>query len=276
MTFSIAARSDDGTCFGVAVASKFLAVGSAVPAVRAGTGALATQAWANLAYKADGLRLLAAGHGARETLDTLLGGDEKREERQAGVVDREGNSATFTGSGCASWAGGVHGPGYAIQGNILTGPEVVSAMEEAWLARAGEPSLARRLHSALLAGDRAGGDRRGRQSAALYVVSPGGGYGGGDDVLADLRVDDHPEPAVELGRLLDLHDLYFGKPDPGTLLPLTGGIAEEVATRLAALGHRTGDLAADLEDWAGIANLEERMVPGAIDPLVLEQLRAQG
>lgn len=276
MTFSIAARSDDGTCFGVAVASKFLAVGSAVPAVRAGTGALATQAWANLAYKADGLRLLAAGHGARETLDTLLGGDEKREERQAGVVDREGNSATFTGSDCASWAGGVHGPGYAIQGNILTGPEVVRAMEETWLAQAGEPSPARRLYAALLAGDRAGGDRRGRQSAALYVVSPGGGYGGGDDVLADLRVDDHPEPTMELGRLLDLHDLYFGKPDPGTLLPLTGGIAEEVAARLAVLGHRTGDLAADLEDWAGIANLEERMVPGAIDPLVLEQLRAQG
>ncbi|WP_284117661.1 DUF1028 domain-containing protein [Streptomyces fragilis] len=175
-----------------------------------------------------------------------------------------------------TWAGGVSGPNYAIQGNILTGPEVVRAMEEAWLASDEELPLARRLHAALLAGDRAGGDSRGRQSAALLVVSPGGGYGGGSDVLVDLRVDDHADPSAELGRLLELHDLYFGRPDPRTLLPLAGELAEEVAGRLAALGHRGVELDVALSEWAGIANLEERLVDGAIDPLVLEQLRAAG
>ncbi|MEU3557420.1 DUF1028 domain-containing protein [Streptomyces fragilis] len=276
MTFSIVARSADGTCFGVAVASKFLAVGAAVPAARAGAGAVATQALANLAYRPDGLGLLAEGRTAGETLEALLAADERREDRQAGVVDRDGGSVTWTGRACMTWAGGVSGPNYAIQGNILTGPEVVRAMEEAWLASDEELPLARRLHAALLAGDRAGGDSRGRQSAALLVVSPGGGYGGGSDVLVDLRVDDHADPSAELGRLLELHDLYFGRPDPRTLLPLAGELAEEVAGRLAALGHRGVELDVALSEWAGIANLEERLVDGAIDPLVLEQLRAAG
>jgi uncharacterized Ntn-hydrolase superfamily protein len=276
MTFSIAARSADGTCFGVAVASKFLAVGAAVPAARAGVGALATQALANLGYRPDGLGMLAEGRSAPETLDALLAGDERRDDRQAGVVDRDGGSATWTGRACMTWAGGVSGPGYAIQGNILTGPEVVRAMERAWLDSGPDLPLARRLHAALLAGDRAGGDSRGRQSAALLVVSPGGGYGGGSDVLVDLRVDDHADPSVELGRLLDLHDLYFGRPDPQTLLPLTGSLAEEVAGRLAGLGHGGVELDVALAEWAGIANLEERLVTGAIDPLVLEHLRAAG
>ncbi|WP_166020538.1 DUF1028 domain-containing protein [Streptomyces chilikensis] len=276
MTFSIAARSADGTCFGVAVASKFLAVGAAVPAARAGVGALATQALANLAYRPDGIRLLDEGRSARETLDTLLAGDERRDDRQAGIVDRDGGSATWTGRACMTWAGGVSGPGYAIQGNILTGPEVVRAMERAWLETDQDLPLARRLHAALLAGDRAGGDSRGRQSAALLVVTPDGGYGGGSDVLVDLRVDDHADPSAELGRLLDLHDLYFGRPDPRTLLPLSGELAEEVAGRLAALGHRGVELDVALAEWAGIANLEERLVTGAIDPLVLEHLRAAG
>jgi len=273
MTFSIVARSADGTAFGVAVASKFLAVGAAVPAAAAGVGAIATQAYANLAYRPEGMAQLREGRSASLTLETLVAADDKRETRQVGIVDVAGAAATFTGSECNPWAGGVSGEGYAIQGNILTGPEVVAAMEDAWHAtRAGEP-LARRLLAVLAAGDSAGGDRRGRQSAALLVVTPDGGYGGGSDVLVDLRVDDHAAPVGELARLLDLHDLYFGKPDPDTLLDLSGELAIEVRRRLADLGHVDDDLAAALVGWAGIENYEERLVPGRIDPLVLAKLR---
>ncbi len=155
-----------------------------------------------------------------------------------------------------------------MQGNILAGPEVVSAMELAWLASPATAPLARRLLAALAAGDAAGGDRRGRQSAALLVASAAGGYGGGTDVEVDLRVDDHPEPVGELHRLLDLHELYFGRPDPAEVLPLTGELADEVATRVAALGHP------DLESWMGVENYEQRWVDGGIDPVVLARLRA--
>ena len=274
MTFSIVGRSADGQAFGVAVASKFLAVGAAVPAAQAGVGAIATQSYANLAYRPDGLALQPAGRSAADTLDELTAADEQRETRQAGVVDASGSAATFTGSGCHPWAGGVTGPGYAIQGNILAGPDVVVAMERAWLATGTDEPLARRLYAALAAGDAAGGDRRGRQSAALLVVTPDGGYGGGSDVLVDLRIDDHPDPLAELARLIDLHDLYFGKPDPQTLMPLDGALADEVRDRLARLGHDGEDLEAALTNWAGIENYEERLFPGKIDPLILDKLRA--
>jgi uncharacterized Ntn-hydrolase superfamily protein len=209
--------------------------------------------------------MLRAGRSAQETLAALTSADDGRDQRQAGIVDATGRSATFTGPGCHEWAGGVTGPSYAVQGNILTGPEVVEAMQAAWLAASGE--LADRLLAALAAGDAAGGDRRGRQSAALLVVRPRSGYGGQSDVEVDLRADDHPAPVNELRRLLGLHRLYFGKPDPATLLDLTGALGDEVAERLRALGF------ASLEDWAGVENYEERMVPGRIDPLVLEKLR---
>jgi uncharacterized Ntn-hydrolase superfamily protein len=236
-------------------------------------GAIATQAYANLAYRPEGMAQLREGRSASLTLETLVAADDKRETRQVGIVDVAGAAATFTGSECNPWAGGVTGEGYAIQGNILTGPEVVAAMEEAWHAtRAGDP-LARRLLAVLAAGDSAGGDRRGRQSAAVLVVTPEGGYGGGSDVLVDLRVDDHAVPVGELARLLDLHDLYFGKPDPDTLLDLSGELAIEVRRRLADLGHVDDDLDAALAGWAGIENYEERLVPGRIDPLVLAKLR---
>lgn len=276
MTFSIVGRSTDGRAFGVAVASKFLAVGAAVPAAQAGVGAIATQSYANLAYRPDGLALLRAGRSATDTLEELTAADEQRETRQAGVVDASGSAATFTGSGCLAWAGGLTGPGYAIQGNILTGPDVVAAMQSAWLATDADEPLARRLYAALVAGDAAGGDRRGRQSAALLVVTPDGGYGGGSDVLVDLRIDDHADPVTELARLLDLHDLYFGKPDPDTLMPLDGALADEVRDRLVRLGHDVADLEAALTSWAGIENYEERLFPGKIDPLILDKLRAAG
>ena len=263
MTFSIVAKAGDQ--WGVAVASKFLAVGAAVPAAQWDVGAIATQSFANLAYRPEGLALLRGGRSAQEVLDALTGADDLRAQRQAGVVDRHGSAATWTGDECNAWAGGRTGGGWAAQGNILTGPEVIDALADTFEATEGP--LSARLATALLAADRAGGDRRGRQSAVLLVVSEAGGYGGGSDVLVDLRVDDHADPVLELGRLLDLHTLYFGKPEH--TLQLEGELAREVADRLAGLGFST------LDDWAGVENYEERMVPGAIDVLVLEKLREQ-
>jgi uncharacterized Ntn-hydrolase superfamily protein len=278
VTFSIVARSAAGAHraeHGVAVASKFLAVGAAVPAAEAGVGAVATQSYANLAYRPDGLRLMRQGRTAHEALAELTAGDELRAQRQAGLVAADGDGATYTGSECFAWAGGVAGDGYAIQGNILAGPEVVAAMEAAWLAADPASPLARRLLDALLAGDRAGGDRRGRQSAALLVVTPGGGYGGGSDVLVDLRAVDHVDPVPELGRLLDLHRLYFERPDPDGCLVLDGAVADRVRALLARRGHPGADLEKELAAWASVENLEERLVPGRIDPLVLAQLELE-
>jgi uncharacterized Ntn-hydrolase superfamily protein len=274
MTFSIAARSADGASWGVAVASKFLAVGSAVPAARAGLGAVATQSYANTSYKRRSLDLLAEGATAQQVLDRLLADDDGREQRQVGVVDAAGRAATFTGSECHDWAGGVTEDGAAIQGNILAGAGVVAAMRAAWA----EPvttsddsslSLAHRLVAALRAGDAAGGDRRGRQSAALLVVRAGAGYGGFDDVAVDLRVDDHPDPCPGLARLLDLHELYNVPPDPAALLPLTDELRAEVDGAARRLGH------ADFEAWVGCENFENRAWPDRVDPQVLRILRGQ-
>jgi uncharacterized Ntn-hydrolase superfamily protein len=271
MTFSIVAT--DGTAWGVAVASKFLAVGSAVPAAEVRIGAIATQSYANLSYRPDGLAHLAAGRTAQETLEALTAADNLREQRQAGIVDGQGRAATFTGTECHAWAGGVTGNGYAIQGNILTGADVVAAMETAWLATDTTAPLARRLLAALVAGDDAGGDSRGRQSSAVFVVSPGAGYGGMSDVAVDLRVDDHEAPIPEIIRLLDLHDILFAPPDPAAAVPLEGALEVEVRDRLHQLGHNDADLDRALADWAGIENLEERMLAGRIDPVALEVLR---
>ncbi|HVE64083.1 MAG TPA: DUF1028 domain-containing protein [Mycobacteriales bacterium] len=275
MTFSIVGRDDTGTTWGIAVASKFLAVGSAVPAAEAGTGAVATQAMANLRYRPDGLQQLREGTSAAAVVAALTGADADRDHRQVGVVDREGSSASFTGDACISWAGHRTGPGYAIQGNCLVGPDVVEAAEQSWQGSV-ELAFPRRLLMALAAGDEAGGDKRGRQSAALLVVTAGGGYGGGSDVAVDLRVDDHPAPVPELARLLTLHGLYFGKPDPATLLPLVGALRDEVAGHLRRLGHEPSDnFDGAFKTWVGTENYEERHVPGSIDPVLLDRLRDQ-
>jgi uncharacterized Ntn-hydrolase superfamily protein len=277
MTFSIVGRSADGW-LGVAVASKFLGAGAAVPAALAGVGAVATQSYANLAYRPQALALLSTGVTAPAAVAGLIAADGGPvEHRQVGVVGADGVGGTFTGSSCHEWAGGVAGDGYAIQGNMLAGPRVVAEMEATWLADAAQPRLAYRLLAALRAGDEAGGDRRGRQSAALLVVAKGMGYGGTSDVVVDLRVDDHPAPVQELARLMEMHTLYFERPDPATLIPLPG-VASEVRERLTLAGHPSGESIAELDEalasWAGIANLEERIVAGAIDPLVLAELRS--
>ena len=210
MTFSIVARSADGGALGVAVASKFLGAGAAVPAALADVGAVATQSYANLAYRPQALALLSTGVTAAGTVAALLAGDPGPvDHRQVGVVGATGDGATFTGGACHDWAGGAAGDGYAIQGNMQAGPAVVADMRAAWLAGDQVSRLAYRLLAALRAGDLAGGDRRGRQSAALLVVSRGMGYGGTSDVVVDLRVDDHPDPVTELARLLEMHTLYF-------------------------------------------------------------------
>ncbi len=271
MTFSIVAR--DGDAWGVAVASKFLAVGAVVPAVRLGVGAVATQSMARVAYLDEVLTALDRGTSAPEALADAVAGDAGRDQRQVGVVGARG-AATFTGGDCYDWAGGVAASeghtAYAIQGNILTGPEVVDAMERTWLGSAGQ-RLDVRLLGVLLAGDAAGGDSRGRQSAAILVRAPGAGYDG-CGVLADLRVDDHPDAPRELGRIHDLSTLFFG--DPEDVAPLTGALREEVASCLRTLGHDGPDLEAELTAWMSGANLENRQSADGIDARVLAELRA--
>ena len=270
MTFSIVASMGDA--LGIAVASKFLAVGSVVPAARNGVGAVATQALAKVSYKEDALALLAQGLEPDAVIEALTAADEGHQQRQLGVVTA-GGQASFTGRDCMEWAGSLTGRddsgGYAIQGNILAGPQVVQEMERAWLEGGHLPFPTRLVH-ALLAGDRAGGDRRGRQSAAVYAVRPGAGYDG-SGVLADLRVDDHAEAPQELARLLDLNELYFG--GPTNVLPLEDGLLTEVTERLALLGRTDPDVHAALADWAGAENYETRLTPEGIDTRVLQALR---
>lgn len=280
MTFSIVGRSPDGSALGVAVASKFLAAGAYVPAAGVGAGALATQAYGNLSLRTEGLELLRKGASAEQLLETFFDGDPKREERQAGVVDARGGTATFTGSRVQAWAGGRTGEGpegsFAVQGNMLVGPEVVDAMVDAWCGSRPEALLARRLLAALRAGQDAGGDPRGKQAAAVLVVSPGGGYGGLSDVVVDLRSDDSPEPIDDLDRMLDLHELYFGSTPEEELLPLDESLAAELRPLLARAGYSSGDVSRDLYDWMGRENFEERWHDGKVDPVVLDQLRRSG
>ena len=273
-TYSIVACDLEAGEWGVAVQSKFLAVGAVVPAAEPHVGAIATQAWANLAYRPDGLALLRDGYSADDVVRTLVGADEGRGHRQLGVVDALGRAATYTGSECLEWAGGTTGPGYAAQGNILVSAATVEAMASTFEASAGQP-LADRLLAGLAAAEAAGGDRRGRQSAALLVVRKDGGYGGTSDVAADLRVDDHPQPIEELERIYRLHDLLFGQTPDEEWLEVDAALADELRERLAVLGYE-GELPDALAAWAGTENLEER-VSGAerIDPVVLEQLRAR-
>jgi uncharacterized Ntn-hydrolase superfamily protein len=266
-TYSIAACDLDAGRWGVAVQSKFLAVGSVVPWAEPHVGALATQAYANPAYGPDGLALLRDGAAAEDVVRQLTEADRRRDERQVGVVDAHGRSASYTGSACLDWAGHRTGPGFAAQGNILVGPETVDALASTFESTEGQ-SLALRLLACLDAAERAGGDRRGRQSAALLVVERDGGYAGLSDVAIDLRVDDHEHPLEELRRLYRLHDLLFGTTPREQWLPLDAPLRAEVEDRLERLGYTS------LDAWAGVANLEERVGgDDAIDPVVLEALR---
>jgi uncharacterized Ntn-hydrolase superfamily protein len=269
-TYSIAACDLAAGQWGVATQSKFLAVGSVVPWAEPHVGAIATQAYANPRYGPGGLALLREGLSADDVVERLTAADDGRDHRQLGVVDAQGRGATFTGSECMDWAGGIAGDGFAAQGNILVGEETVAALATTFTATSGRP-LAERLLEALAAAQAAGGDRRGQQSAALLVVERDGGYAGLSDTLVDLRVDDHATPVAELARLYRAHDLLFGKTKEW--VDVDDELRGELRDRLARLGY-DGDLEDAFAAWAGTENLEER-VDGVdrIDVVVLEELR---
>jgi uncharacterized Ntn-hydrolase superfamily protein len=274
MTFSIVACDLEEQSWGVAVASKFPAVGAVVPWAQAEVGAVATQSFANTSFGPRGLALMATGLSAQETLDRLLEDDPDKELRQVGLVDAKGGSATFSGTACFAWAGGASGKGYAIQGNILASGNVVPAMEETFLKTQG--SLPTRLHAALLAGDRAGGDKRGRQSAAIYVVKPKSGYGGFLDRWLDYRVDDHEDPVPRLGELLEMHELYFGKSAVEDRVEIKGKVQQQITELLTQQGYlKSGkEFSEAFSEFIGNENFEERAdsLAGWIDAPVLKYL----
>jgi uncharacterized Ntn-hydrolase superfamily protein len=273
-TYSIAACDLHAGQWGVAVQSKFLAVGSVVPWAEPHVGAIATQSYANPRYGPDGLALLRDGRSAEETIAALTAADDDRAVRQIGVVDAEGRAATFTGPDCHDWAGGRTGDGYAAQGNILVSEDTVDALAVMFEQNGGRP-LAERLIECLAAAQAAGGDRRGQQSASLLVVQKEGGYAKLSDVLVDLRVDDHAHPVAELQRLYGLHQGLFGATPQSEWMEVDEGLAAELRQRLARLGYE-GELPRAFFDWAGRENLEER-IDGIerVDPVVLEALRKQ-
>jgi len=278
-TFSIVALDPSSGEIGVAVASKFLAVGAVVPWAQAGAGGIATQAWANLSYGPQGLRLLASGEAAEAVLQRLVEPDGNREHRQVGVVDARGRAAAWTGRDCIPWAGHRLGDGFTCQGNILVGPEVVEAMAETFERTPGP--LPERLLTALAAGQREGGDSRGQQSSALLVVKEGGSYGGYLDRYIDLRVDDHPAPVEELQRLLGLHRLYFPTAQR-SFTELAGETAREVQRILRRLGFYQGEVTGIYDDatrdafrrLCSVENFEERWREDhLVDREVLHYLR---
>jgi len=270
-TYSIAACDLDAGQWGVATQSKFLAVGSVVPWAEPRVGAIATQAYANPRYGSEGLGLLREGLSAEEVVQRLTAADEGRDQRQLGVVDREGRSASFTGAECLDWAGGRTGPCYAAQGNILVSAATVDAIAETFESSKG--TLAERLLDCLDSAQAAGGDRRGQQSAALLVVEQDGGYAKLSDTIVELRVEDHELPLTELRRLYRLHEALFGETPRDEWLTVDDALANELRQRLAKLGY-DGELEDALNKWAGNANLEERVDGVAeIDPIVLEELR---
>ena len=266
-TYSICACDLDRGQWGVATQSKFLAVGSVVPWAMPHVGAVATQSYANPRYGPDGLRLLGVGLSAVVFVERLTAADDDRGQRQLGIVDGQGRAATYTGAECHAWAGGRTGSCYAAQGNILVSGATVDALAEMFEATPAM-TLAERLLDCLDAAEAAGGDSRGRQSAALLVVERDGGYAALSDTLVDLRVDDHPDPLVELRRLFGLHDALFGRTPRDEWLAVDPALRTELDERLARAGHPS------LGSWAAVENLEER-VDGEdeVDPVVLERLR---
>jgi uncharacterized Ntn-hydrolase superfamily protein len=280
-TFSIVAYDPEAREWGVAVQSKFLAVGAVVPWAQAGIGAVATQSYANTSFGPEGLALMAQGLSARETLHRLVAGDEGRARRQVGLVDAGGQAATFTGDECHAWAGGFTGVHYTVQGNILVSGATVEAMAQSFEDSGGE--LADRLVSALAAGQAAGGDRRGQQSASVLVVRPEGGYGGYTDRYLDLRVDDDPAPINRLKALVDLHHLFFKPPQPGEMLAIEGELAREAQRILQWAGYYDGSISGEydaatqtaMRALIGNENFEERFdeEKGLISSQVMEVLR---
>lgn len=276
-TFSIVARDPETGAVGVAVQSKFVSVGSVVPFASADAGAIATQSFANVAYGPDGLDLLREGKDAETVVTELIGADPEAESRQVGVVGRDGSVAAYTGEECFEYAGDVQGEQYTVQGNILENEDTVEAMAETFETASG--GLPERLIAALHAGNEAGGDSRGEQSAALYVVKEEGGYDGKNDRWIDVRVDDHETPIAELERVFKVYDVtLLEREEPDDCRELSGETAEAVAETLADLGFYAGDVGGEfgedardaLEAFRGMNNFENH------DLAVLEDALARG
>jgi uncharacterized Ntn-hydrolase superfamily protein len=280
-TFSIVGHDSEAQEWGIAVQSKFLAVGAVVPWAQAGVGAVATQSYANTSFGPDGLALMAEGYSAEEALGQLVARDDGRVRRQAGLVDAQGQAATYTGDECHAWAGGLTGRHYAAQGNILVSAATVESMAKAFEEAKGE--LADRLVAALAAGQTAGGDRRGQQSASVLVVRPQGGYGGYNDRYLDLRVDDDPAPIERLQALVDLHHLFFKPPAPGEMVAIEGELAREAQRILQWAGYYDGPITGEYDPptkkamraLIGNENFEERFdeEKGMISSQVMDVLR---
>jgi len=273
-TFSIVAREPETDAVGIAVQSKFVAVGSVVPFASADAGAVATQSFANVAYGPDGLDLLREGHTAAETVETLTGADDEADTRQVGVVGQDGSVAAFTGAECFDVAGDIQGDTYTVQGNILENRETLAAMAEAYEATDG--GLPERLLGALHAGNDAGGDSRGEQGAAMYIVKPEGGYDGGNDRWVDVRVDDHDRPIDELERVFKLYDVtLIERAEPESTRELEGETAEAVLATLADLGFYEGTPGGTfgeegreaLESFRGMNNFENHSLSALEDAL---------
>lgn len=279
MTFSIVGYDPKEKEWGIAVQSKFLGVGAVVPFAKAGVGAVATQSYANTAYGPEALQLFSEGKSAEEVIEIITSRDEERDLRQVGVIDANGNAASFTGEKCYDWAGGVTGEHFATQGNILVDEQTVQAMARTFQETSG--TLAERLLAALNAGQATGGDSRGQQSAALLVVKESGGYGGYNDRFIDLRVDDHPEPIKELIRVFGLQQLYFAPPKPERIATIEGHVKEELVTCLRRHGYL--DLYVDEESlhkaltrYIHTENFEARELEhGKIDLDVLDYMKKQ-
>jgi uncharacterized Ntn-hydrolase superfamily protein len=280
-TFSIVAYDPHEKAWGVAVASKFLSVGAVVPWAKAGQGAVATQSFANTTYGPKGLALMAEGLSAEQTLNQLIEEDEGRSQRQVGLVDAQGRPAAYTGSECYAWAGHMIGENFTCQGNILVGEATVRAMAYVFAMSSGE--MADRLVAALAAGEAAGGDSRGRQSAAVLVVKHGGGYSGFNDRYLDLRVDDDPAPVQRLTALVEMHHLFFGRSPEEKRLVIDGPLILEIQNLLASQGLLNGKISGSYDtptrlafaQFIGRENLEDRCDPqaGWIDPPALDYIR---
>ena len=282
-TYSIVACDLEKREWGVAVASKFLASGAVVSWAQAEVGAIATQARAKLTYGPDGLALLSDGDSAEMVLKAITSADSDRAERQVGIVDRQGEASAHTGKKCLDWAGHRTGDGFTCQGNILTGPEVLEAMAEKFEQAEGE--LVDRLVAALQAGEAAGGDKRGKQSAAAMVVREGGGYGGDNDRYLDLRVDDDPDPIHRLKELVAMHHVFFKPAIELEFIPIEDEVARELQTMASRLGYYPGAPNGEWDQESKQAfellianeNLEERWSldqnPDLIDSMALEYLR---
>lgn len=278
MTFSIIGFDPIEKEWGIAVQSKFLGVGAVVPWAKAGAGAVATQSYANTAYGPKALELMEQGKSAQETLELLLAEDPEKEMRQVGLIDASGNPATFTGKECYDWAGGMTGTHFAAQGNILVDEKTVQAMAQVFTETDGP--LAERLLAALDAGQEAGGDSRGKQSAALYIVKDKGGYGGFNDRYIDLRVDDHSDPIKELIRIYQLQKLYFAPSKPERIAVIEGEIKNELIHHLNRLSYLNNESSSDEETFKALTayihteNFEMReQSSGFIDLEVLEFMK---